>query len=175
MSSIQDLQSIIKRRAGLSRGNRFQVVISNPINGEDGKDLTLLCESCTLPGRQILSTDFSVWRNENKVPTGYTDEDVTCVFYLTNDYYVKDLFDKWLVSIINPVTYLANYTNTFAKTILLQQLNEADQIIYEVTLPNAWPVGVNSIELSNDADNSIQKLTVVFTYNTWSSKKFTPS
>ena len=170
-TSIQDLQSAIKRHAGLSRDNRFRVIISNPIDGEDGQDLSLLCESCTLPGRQINTTDFSVWRNENKIPTGYTDEDVTCVFYLTNDYYVNNLFDKWLLKIINPDTYLANYTNTFAKTILLQQLNEADQPVYQVTLPYAWPVGVNSIELDNSSENSVQKLTVVFTYNTWSSQK----
>jgi len=171
MSSIQDLQSTIKRRAGLSRGNRFKIMISNPF--DTGKDLSLLCESCTFPGRQILSTDFSVWRNENKVPTGYTDEDVTCVFYLTNDYYVKDLFDKWLVMILNPVSYLVEYTQTFARTVTIQQLNEADEPVYEVNLPNAWPVSVNSIELNNDSDNTAQKLTVVFTYNTWSSRKLT--
>jgi hypothetical protein len=171
MPSIQDLQSTIKRRAGLARGNRFRIIIANPIAGEDGKDLTLLCESCTLPGRQILSTDFSVWRNDNKVPTGYSDEDVQCVFILTNDYYVKDLFDKWLVKIINPVSYLAEYTPNFAKTVLIQQLNEDDQPVYEVKLPNAWPLSVNSVELNNESENSIQKLTVTFTYNTWSSRK----
>lgn len=171
MPSIQDLQSIIKKRAGLARTNRFNIIISNPF--DTGKDLSLLCESCTFPGRQILSTDFSVWRNENKVPTGYSDEDVTCVFHLTNDYYVKDLFDQWLRAILNPDTYLVEYTPNFSKTVLLQQLNEFDQPVYEVELPYAWPVSVNSIELNNDSDNTIQKLTVVFTYNTWSSRKLT--
>ena len=169
MSSIQDLQSTIKKHAGLSRSNRFNIIISNPI--DDGKDLNLLCESCTLPGRQILTTDFTVWRNENKVPIGYSDEDVTCVFYLTNDYYVKNLFDQWLVKIINPTSYLIEYTKKFATTVIIQQLDETDKPIYEVTLPYAWPVGVNSIELDNSSENSVQKLTVVFTYNTWSSRK----
>jgi len=169
MGSIQDLQSTIKKHAGVSRSNRFNIIISNPI--DDGRDLNLLCESCTLPGRQILTTDFSVWRNENKVPIGYSDEDVTVVFYLTNDYYVKDLFDQWLVKIISPVSYLVDYTENFAKTVIIQQLDGTDTPIYEVTLPYAWPVGVNSIELDNSTEDSVQKLTVTFTYNTWSSRK----
>jgi len=174
LTSIQDLQGTIKKRAGLARTNRFRIIIPTTLFGltsVDNGDLNLLCESCSLPGRQILSTDFSVWRNENKIPTGYSDEDVTCVFNLTNDYFVKDLFDKWLVKIINPDSYLIEYTPDFSCTITLQQLDEEDKPIYEVVLKNAWPVGVNSVELSNESENSIQKLTVVFTYNTWTSSR----
>lgn len=167
--SISDLQAAIKGRAGLARTNRFRIVISSPFG--DGQILNILCESCSLPGRQINTVDYSPWRNENKIPIGYTDEDVTCVFHLTNDYYVKDVFDKWLKSIVNPDSYLIQYVESYASTVDIYQLNEADQDVYAVKLLQAWPVSINSVELNNSDENNTQKLTVVFTYKTWTSEK----
>ena len=167
--SISDLQAAIKGRAGLARTNRFQIIISNPL--VDGQSLNILCESCSLPGRQINTVDYSPWRNENKIPIGYADEDVTCVFHLTNDYYVKDVFDKWLKKIVNPDTYLIEYIESYASTIDIYQLNEANETVYAVKLLQAWPVSINSVELNNSDENNTQKLTVVFTYKTWTSEK----
>ena len=171
--SISDLRSAIKGRAGLARSNRFRVVIPNVFSNDNGKGLDILCESCSLPGRQINTVDYSPWRNDNKIPIGYTDEDVTCVFHLTNDYYVKDLFDKWLKKIVNPDSYLIEYSASYTSTIDIYQLNESDQDVYAVKLLQAWPVSINSVELNNSDENNTQKLTVVFTYKTWTSEKLT--
>ena len=168
--SISDLQAAIKGRAGLARTNRFRIVIPNPFASDGGKALDILCESCSLPGRQINTVDYSPWRNENKIPIGYTDEDVTCVFHLTNDYYVKDVFDRWLNKIVNPDSYLIEYSATYTSTIDIYQLDEKHKDVYNVKLLEAWPVGVNSVELNNSDENNTQKVTVVFTYKTWTSE-----
>ena len=175
MPSISDLQAKLIKRAGLARTNRFRLVIPSPFASDNGEGLDILCESCSLPGRQINTVDYSPWRNDNKIPIGYTDEDVTCVFHLTNDYYVKDTFDKWLKKIVNPDTYLIEYSETYTSDINIYQLNEADQDVYNVKLLGAWPISINSIELNNSDENNTQKVTVVFTYKTWTSEKLITS
>jgi hypothetical protein len=114
--SINDLKSSIATHGGLAHTNRFAVYMAPPtaalfnldlqnilvslVSGNfkarnlisDPRDITILCESCTLPGRQIMTLDYQTFRQPEKLPYGYINEDVTFSFLLTNDYYVKKLF-----------------------------------------------------------------------------------
>ena len=151
-----DLQNIL---VSLVSGN-FKA--SNLIN--DPRDITILCESCTLPGRQIMTLDYQTFRQPEKLPYGYINEDVTFSFLLTNDYYVKKLFDKWQNLIINNDTYRIRYQEEFVTDVVIQQLNKANLPVYGVVLKGAYPISFNSVPLDNTAENSIQKCTVTFTY-----------
>lgn len=163
---INEFKSIIARRGGLSRANRFEIQITLPANIADdqGRDLTLLCESTFLPGKQITSTEWSIYGHTIKVPTNFIQEDVTCLFNITNDYYVKRIFDKWQNVVINNETYLKNYDSEFKVDITIRQLDEADVIVYETVLLGAYPISVQPIVLDNNADQQTQKLSVTFSY-----------
>lgn len=189
-TTINDFKAVIGKRAGLARGNRFMIYMTPPqqsllnidlqniaitaLSGNfnatslinDPRDIALLCNSCSLPGRQIETMDFNQggFRHTVKHPTGYAKEDVEFEFHLTNDYYIKKMFDKWLGLIIDPDTYLKNYDATYQTDITIQQLNEQNLPVYGVTLKNAFPVTVNSTALSNESSDT-QKLTVTMTYD----------
>jgi len=168
-TNIQQFKSVIGARGSLAKTNRFKVTIPLPfaLLGENGRDLSLLCETCSLPGRLIQTTDFSPWRNPIKIPTGYTDEDVNMTFYLTNDYYAKNILDKWMQSIINVDSYLLSYPEQYRSNIQIHQLDERDNIRYTSVLVDAYPIGVNSVELDNNTTDSFQKVTATFTYKTF--------
>ena len=83
-NSVDDIKSLIAKKGGVARQNRFQVIFTPPsvsllnLNPEvlvgslvsgsfkvknllnDPRDISLLCMSAQLPGRQITTTDLSL-------------------------------------------------------------------------------------------------------------------
>lgn len=163
---INEFKNTIVKRGGLAKANRFDVQITLPTSlAEDrGRDLTLLCESAILPGKQITSTEWALYGHTIKVPTNFIQEDVTCVFNITNDYYVKRVFDRWQNSVINNETYLLNYDETYRLDMNIRQLDEQDKVIFDAQLLGAYPISVQPIVLDNNAEQTTQKLSVTFSY-----------
>jgi hypothetical protein len=188
-SDIDELKGIFSKRQGLANSNRFMVYMQPPSgsllnldlnalavgvlsgNGlslggliNDPRDVAMLCESCTLPGRAITTIDMQNVKQSIKVPYTYINEDVTFTFLLTNDYYMRKMFDQWMGMVFNIDTYTMNYKSEYVTDVRIAQLNKQNIPIYTVRLENAYPTGINAINLDNNAENSIQKVTVNLTY-----------
>tara|TARA_E500000178_G_scaffold275528_1_gene274351 strand:+ start:354 stop:1148 length:795 start_codon:yes stop_codon:yes gene_type:complete len=139
--------------------------VENLIN--DPRDLALICESCTIPGKQINTTEYSDYRQTIKLPNGYINNDVDFTFNLTNDYFIKHLFDKWINLVIPQKTYRLSYRTEYATDVIIQQLMSSQgrlTPVYGVRLKNAFPITMNDISLSHTETDSVAKLTVSMTY-----------
>jgi hypothetical protein len=177
-STIEEFKSSITRRGGVAHENRFAVYMTPPrsvTSGSDLKDVTILCESCSLPGRQILTADYQSVKQAVKIPYGFLNEDVTFTFLLTNDYYIKDLFDKWSDSIIGYSNYRVAYLEDYTTDVTIVQLDKDNDPIYKVILHNAYPVTFNPITLDNNAENTVQKFTVTLTYENFYVNELPPA
>ena len=189
---IDDFKSIIGKRGGLARPNRFAVIMTPPTNTfintdwqglasqaltgnlgfndliNDPRDIALLCKSCNIPGKTLNTIEYELngFRNQVKIPYTFTNEDVTMVFHLTNDYYMKKTMDKWMQSVINEENHALNYKADYASEILIQQLDAENHPIYGVKLTRAYPTAINSVALDNGASDVTQELSVTFTYDT---------
>ena len=172
---INQFKALIQKRGGLARANRFEIIIPLPagIPEEDrGRDLTLLCESTVLPGKQIMTNEYSIYGHASKIPYNLVHEDVSCIFNVTNDMYVKKIFDAWQNLVINADTYHIQYDEVFKTDLRIRQLNEDDRPIYEYTLQGAFPISVQAMIVDNNADQQTQKLSVLFTYSKFVHKSF---
>jgi hypothetical protein len=189
MPTIEDLKATISKKGGLARANRFRVIftpptqsllnlnpqtiISSVISGNfsaknlinDPRDIDILCDSVSIPGRQISTIDYIAEKQSVKIPYGELHDDVTCTFLLTNDYYMKTVFDSWIGSIVDMDQYSLAYKKDITTDVIIQQLDEENTPIYGVKLEGAFPTTVNDIELSNESENTIQKLGVSFSYD----------
>jgi|SRR5210317_323374 hypothetical protein len=189
MSDIDKLKSTISKKGGIARANRFRVIftppktsllnlnletiISSAISGNftarnlinDPRDIDMLCDSVTIPGKQISTIDYQAQRESIKVPYGTIHDDVTLSFILTNDYYMKTVFDNWINNIVNNSTYTVAYKKDITTDVIIQQLDEKNTPIYGVKLRGAFPTTMNEIVLSNESENTIQKLNVSFSYD----------
>jgi len=136
----------------------------------DPRDIAILCESCSLPGRQITTIDYPEmgFRQSVKYTNGYINEDVTFTFHLTGDYYIKKMFDAWSNVCLDPETYTIPYDEEYKTDIIIQQLNEQNIPIYGVKLRNAFPISLGGIELSNASSDTTQRLTVTIAYDDFS-------
>jgi len=186
--SINDLKSTLVKHGGNAMQNRFAVYMQPPaasllnldlqniavslISGNfkagslvnDPRDIGILCESCSLPGRQIMTMDYQAHDHSQKIPYGFFNEDVTFTFLLTHDYYVKKMFDKWSELVLNSQSYTVKYTNEYTTDVVIQQLNRDNLPVYGIVLQNAYPISFSSINLDNSAENSIQKFSVTMTF-----------
>ena len=186
--SINDIKAAVTKHGGLAMQNRFAVYMQPPaasllnldiqgaitsaISGNfsiknafnDPRDISLLCESCSLPGRQITTMDYQSIRQAIKMPNGYINEDITFSFHLTHDYYIKKMFDKWVSAVIDFKNYRVRYQNEYTTDVIIQQLDKKNVPIYGIKLYKAFPVTINSINLDNTAENTPQKVSVTMAY-----------
>jgi hypothetical protein len=163
-STISDFKIAVQRNRGFAKANRFSVEITNipGLNPEDARDLSFMCESVSIPGKQITTLDYeNGTRRPLKIPTGVLDDDVAITFNLTNNYFVKRAFDAWLNKIIDQ-QYLLNYIDEYVRVVTISQLDEDDNEIYIVKLKNAYPFQVGAIELANASTDTISTVTVTF-------------
>tara|TARA_B100000902_G_scaffold399152_1_gene468665 strand:- start:2380 stop:3015 length:636 start_codon:yes stop_codon:yes gene_type:complete len=187
--SIERIKSLISKKGGLAKANRFNVMFTppdltlfnldlqgllqkaltdnlNPKNVlNDPRDISLLCDSVSIPGKQISTIDYQSVRQSVKVPYGTVQDDVDLGFLLTNDYHMKTVFDKWINSIVDAEKYCVAYKKDITCDVVIQQLDEQDTPIYGVKLEGAFPVSMSNIELSNQSENTVQRLNVSFTYD----------
>jgi hypothetical protein len=80
---------------------------------------------------------------------------------------VKKFFDNWTSMVVDPDTGLVGYQEEYATTIRLRQLDEQDNVTYEIELSEAFPRSINLLELNNSAQNQTHRLNVLFAYRYW--------
>ena len=196
--SIDSLKSTINRRGGIARGNRYAVYVAHPSKGmnsllkfdasslvsnlisgqgvnigdfiADPRDMFLLCQSCSLPGKRITTTEATHNHNRTKKPYSMMTEEVTMSFLLTNDYYVKKYFDQWQNMIIDDSGdhYKTYYKRDYTSDVTIQQLSAGNDFIpgYSIKLENAYPIQISSVDLGNGNDG-LMEVTVTWEYDNW--------
>ncbi|RPG31805.1 MAG: hypothetical protein CBB72_011605 [Muricauda sp. TMED12] len=137
----------------------------------DPRDMFMLCESVTLPGRQIVTQEHLTSMKAIKKPTAFLNEDVSLTFNLTNDYFAWEYYKTWMDLVIEELGenhYGINFKSDYTTDMQIQQLGSNDFIpAKSITLKNCYPITLNSIELSNAADNAVTQCTVTLAYDNW--------
>lgn len=188
-TSIDDFKSTVMKHDSLALPNRFNVIftppkmsllnlnvgnlMANAVSGglkarnfiNDPRDISMLCKSANMPGRQITTLDHQAHRETHKIPYTYIDEDFTAVFHLTQDYYIKSIFDNWAGNIFDDNTYTAAYKKDFTTDIRIQQLNKEDKVVYGARLLNAYPTSIGGVAFTNDGENQTLDMSVTFSYD----------
>lgn len=164
--TIYEFKSEIVAREGFARSNKFSIEIPDE-NSTLSKPINLLCESASIPGTQILTTEYSHIRHATKYPTGIMYEDVELTFLLTQDYYAKEFFDTWMSKIIETSNgeYYLKYRSTYCRDVIINQLNERNEKIYSHKLIDAYPITVQTINLNSTSEDEIAKFNVTLTYD----------
>ena len=171
---IDNLLGAINKRHGFAHPNRFSVTfpeLNGLIDPSAARDFEFFCESTSIPGRQILTNDYSLTRQAEKRPNGYANEDVNFVFNLTNDYFIRDIFNRWTNEVVDRDTYEVGYRSDYSMDIEIHQLDEEDTKIYTCILRDAFPVTVQNIDLNSTTESSVQKLNVTMAYRDFEERK----
>lgn len=187
--SIDTLKATIGKKGGLNSQNRFNVIFTPPtqsllnldpenaitslVSGtfdfknliNDPRDIALLCESAVIPGRSILTIDYEAEKQIVKMPYSFADTEITMTFLVTNDFFIRTLFDNWIDGIVNANNHVVGYKKDYSTDVIIQALNQENIPVYGIRLEKAFPTSIVAQTLDNNAENNVQKLSVNFLYD----------
>lgn len=172
---VDGLSAQIGARKGLARTNYFAITFNGPAslsgsNKADPVTINALCESVTLPGRSISTFEHGTTRQATKRPYSFINDDVELTFYVTNDFYIKNVWDQWLRTVVDDTTGKVQYKTDYAHDVVISVLDLNADTVYQTTLQNAFPINVAAIPLSNSSENELMRLTVTLTYDNFTTK-----
>ena len=169
-SPVQDLASRISERGGLARPNLFAVTFNGPASiNPDMFLVNAICESASLPGRAISTNEHTTTKHATKTPYTFINDDITLTFLVTNDFYIKNLFEKWMKSVINDEDGKVYYKSQYASDMTITILSLDGKTVHKVQLENAFPIAFTAMELSNASESQIMRFTVTMTYDNFKS------
>jgi hypothetical protein len=100
MKLATDLISAVNLHKGISKANKF--LLRNLIVPEDIKkrsvlrDLSYFCDSTFFPGRNMATVEFRTGSvSEPYIHSNNFAETITLTFNLTNDMFIREIFDDW--------------------------------------------------------------------------------
>ena len=189
LKSIDDLKSSIKSHGGLVMQNRFNVIFNPPTQAllntnpaglvnsflaggglksfiNDPRDLSLLAISTSLPGRQLVTAEHQTFREQKKYVQSFIDEDITMEFLVTQDFYIKTIFDNWQKIVFDTDKYAANFKKEYVADVIIQQVDKERNLpLYGVKLINAFPTSIGALSLSNESADTPQRFSVTLSYD----------
>jgi hypothetical protein len=158
---------------GLVRGNRFEVEINPPaaLSRINQYRLAIMCESCTLPGRQIQTIEVPYTsRQPIRVPTSFINGEVSMVFYLTNDFHAKKVFEKWINAVFDRDAYRIPFKEDYVTDVVIKVQDQIGFTKHSVKLKGAFPVSVAGAELAN-GNSDVLRMTVTLAYEDFETLK----
>lgn len=165
---INDFIANLDKHKGPAKSERFYVSIIPPQGLGLGNvyDLQYQCEETDIPGLELETSEYRIYGLTKKIAVGRIYEPQTLHFFLTDDYYEKPFFDSW-IEYINPQgdknNFDMNYKNLYTGTIVIYKMDKNQNIVYSVSLIEAFPISISPIPGSWH-DDSNQKLSVTFAY-----------
>jgi len=176
MPTIEDIKTVISRRGGLAKPNRFKVDFAglSAIRLDvdvNYSDLNFLVDNISIPGRVINTFEYAILNHSVKIPSAYDEDDVEIVFNLTNDFMPKKIIDAWAAKVINQGSYLASYATDYKCNVTISQLNENDDVVYAVILKGAYPIASKGLFLDNSAESTVSRFSCTLTYDRFENVK----
>lgn len=144
----------------------FQV---DPLN--QPRMLELLAIKASLPSVNYITTERKIYGPENRVPYDTVYDMTSVEFICTSKMKEKYFFDAWINMIKDPLTNDFNFLSEYATTIIIRQYDVANKFQYGIRLIDAYPIGINSIDLTYAEKNAFLKLNVNFTFRKWENLK----
>ena len=169
--NLDQFTSVIKNN-GISRPSRFEI----NINRQGGYNTSMMCEISQLPPISITTKQFRIQGPAYERPVGmeFSGEGIPMTFYVDKSLQIKQYFEDWLYSIVNPNSFNVKYQSEYVSDIQIYQLDEQDKPTYAISLIDAFPKAIGQMDLNAAAANQMHRLTVMFAFRKWDVVEKTP-
>ena len=167
--SVDRLKAQLER--GVARANRYRLIMPQ-IDGTDTESLDILCDSVSIPGRQVTTNEYYTSMRATQIAYAFGVAPITISFYLTNNWEAWNYLNNWqqyVVSNLNTVKgYRLRFKSDYEKDIEIDHLDSEDNVTKKILIYNAFPTTLNEVELGN-ANSELIRVTATFAYDNWTS------
>lgn len=170
--NLSDFTSFVREKS-LSRSNRFEVFITPPNvtarSIDEAKQVSLLCEISNLPPINLTVKPFKIFgpSYQRPITSEYGGDGISMTFHIDRDMVLKRFFDDWIEGVVRRNDYMVNYQFDYTTTITIRQLDEQNNVTYEIELLEAFPRSITLVDLNHSAQNQTNRLNVIFAYRYW--------
>lgn len=169
ITTISDLKTALNTGA---RSNLFRVNLTSQLTPDENETFSYLCKAAQLPGSTlgIIEVPFAAGRRF-KAAGDRTFADWTTTIINDSNHTIRqaleDLQKQYGTTDYNSTTSktLTGGTSTDFSTILVEQLNQAGDVVNSYTLVNCWPSDISTIDLSYDSTDTLEEFTVTWSYD----------
>jgi hypothetical protein len=169
ITTISDLKTVLNTGA---RSNLFRVNLTSQLTTAENETFSYLCKAAQLPGSTlgIIEVPFSAGRRF-KAAGDRTFADWTTTIINDSNHKIRQALEnlqkKYGTTDYNSTTSktLTGGTATDFSTILVEQLNQAGDVVNSYTLVNCWPSDISTIDLSYDSTDTLEEFTVTWSYD----------
>jgi hypothetical protein len=158
---------------GLARVNRFEVIIIPPpfigASYLEFNRVSLLCEISNFPPINLSVKPFKIFgpSYQRPITSEYGGDGMSMTFHVDREMKVKKFFDDWIETIVDRNNFTVAYQNEYISKISIRQLDEANNVTYEIELLEAFPRSMTLMDLNNSAQNQTHRLNIIFGYRYW--------
>jgi len=181
--SFTDFRASIVGEPGLNSPTRYKVDIfppsllsneelENAADGEDSirvsqdmqKQISMYCSEFIFPSQNLATVESRYIGNVRKVPYLKTYEDLTGIFYCSQDLREYRFFLKWQELAIGK-DHGVNFYNDFIGRIEVSQLDKQNNEIYKFPpIEEVYPLTVNAIPIAYVRNNEFSRCVVSFSW-----------
>ena len=189
MKLATDLISAVNSHKGISKANKFVVknmTIPDVLRNDhlnNLRDMNFFCDSTFFPGRNMATVEYRAGSvSEPFIHSNNFAETITLTFNLTNDMFIKRLFDEWqdyIMPLTNKErkvrTNIMRYPNSYRGKFDLVKLDSelkansrgaVNNDGYTVQILDAFPKQVDAMNVSFASQEAL-KLTVQMAFSRW--------
>jgi hypothetical protein len=169
ITTISDLKTALNTGA---RSNLFRVNLTSQLTTDENETFSYLCKAAQLPGSTlgIIEVPFAAGRRF-KAAGDRTFADWTTTIINDSNHTIRQALEnlqkQYGTTDYNSTTSktLTGGTATDFSTILVEQLNQAGDVVNSYTLVNCWPSDISTIDLSYDSTDTLEEFTVTWSYD----------
>tara|TARA_Y100000310_G_scaffold323837_1_gene384811 strand:+ start:762 stop:1307 length:546 start_codon:yes stop_codon:yes gene_type:complete len=154
-----------------ARKNQYEFRIYPPggitYKGGGISELSLRCESVTLPGQTLASNVDELRLGPGRECVyNVTFAPLTAVFLSDNRLNEKTFFEDWQNLAFDRITHKLGYYDDYKADMTINQLNSKGETVYSAKLIDAWPKAIAQMDLAA-SDTELVRLSVELAYYRW--------
>lgn len=154
-----------------ARGTLFDVILTFP-GGLGGvlasTKLNFTCKAAQLPGKTLGVIEVPYFGRKIKVAGDQTFAEWTVTVINDEDFVVRNAFETWMSGINQHNANLRTNLNYHASAIV-NQYSKTGAVIKTYKFESMWPSDLAPIDVSWEANDTIEEYTITLNYNWWES------
>ena len=142
-------------------------------NQEVGREIGMMCESITMPGRTFRTEPYRQYGPSFNYPINVEYQPIQATFIGDKFLRMRQFFEAWQDLVFDNKTNNMNYYDEYTTPMDIFQLgsfdelNDRDSVTYGCRLFEVYPVTIDPISYSYGEQNQYVKINVTFSYRYW--------
>ena len=159
---------------GGARANLFQVTLANPRGGLgvnlDVDFASFMCEAAQLPASTLGTIEVPFRGRTLKMAGDRTFAEWSVTVINDTEFRIRNELEKWMNAIANHADAGGTSDPSLYMTDLrVEQFDRNENVIKTYTFVDAYPTEVSAIDLSYSDTDTIERFTVTWQYQYWTS------